>query len=220
MLSFLKRSRRDEVEDRGDENRRLLDEFAALDPFRQDEAAEKLAVLWHCFVEVFGSPDRFSAEPRIVRDAYIAKFERVAARTGQVKDAEKGHLHYSVALMVRFLVAARDDDRRQSALDLSDQVAGLINRVRDRQLAATRSYIVDALSKSLESSSPGLSTAMMVDHSIVFDHAADDADPDHGRQAQPIQADEGSRVRGTVIYMRDGERWVKSRRPSSARRAR
>jgi hypothetical protein len=120
--------------------------------------------------------------------------------------------------MVRFLVAARDYDRRQSALDLSDQVAGLINRARDRQLDVTRSYIVDALSKSLESSSPGLSADMMVDHSIEFHHTADDADPDHGGQAQPVQADEGSRVRGTVIYMRDGERWVKSRR--TARRAR
>jgi hypothetical protein len=169
---------------------------------------------------VFGSPDRFYAEPRIVQDAYIAKFERVAARTGHVKDAEKGHLHYSVAFMLRLLVAARDYDRRQSALDLSDQVAGLINRVRDRQLDATRSYIVDALSRSLESSSPGPSTAMMVDHSIEFHHTADDADPDHGGQAQPVQTDEGSRVRGTVIYMRDGERWVKSRRTSSARRAR
>jgi len=177
MLSFLKRSRRDEVEDRVDENRRLLDEFAALDPSRQDEAAEKLAVLWHCFVEVFGSPDRFYAEPRAVQDVYIAKFERVAARTGHVKVAEKGHLHYSVALMVRFLVAARDYDRRQSALDLSDQLAGLINRVRDRQLDATRSYIVDALSKSLESSSPSPSTDMMVDHSLEF-HAGDDADAD------------------------------------------
>src|SRR5215211_8121887 len=115
MLSFLKRSGRDEAQNGIDENRVLMNEFAALDPSRRDEAAEKLAVLWHCFVEVFGSPDRFYAEPRAVQDAYIAKFERVAARTGQVKDAEKGHLHYSVAFMLRFLIAARDDDRRQSA---------------------------------------------------------------------------------------------------------
>ena len=122
--------------------------------------------------------------------------------------------------MLRFLVAARDYDRRQSALDLSDQVAGLINRVRDRQLDATRSYIVDALSKSLESSSPGVSAAMMVDHSIEFDHTPDHADADHGGQAKPVQADERSRVGGTVIYMRDGKRWVKSCRTLSARRAR
>ena len=122
MLSFLKRSRRDEVEDRVDENRVLMNEFAALDPSRQDEAAEKLAVLWHCFIEVFGSPAQFHGEPRAVQDAYIAKFERVAARTGQVKDAEKGHLHYSVAFMLRFLVAARDYDRGEGVVLLEKGV--------------------------------------------------------------------------------------------------
>ena len=109
MLSFLRRSRHDEVPGDIDENRVLLDEFIALDPSRQDDAAEKLAVLWHCFVEVFGSPGKFHGEPRIVQDAYITKFERVATRSRHVTDTEKGHLHYSVALMLQFLVAARDD---------------------------------------------------------------------------------------------------------------
>jgi hypothetical protein len=175
MLSFLKRAQQDEVQDVIDENRILLDEFIALDQARQDEAAEKLAVLWHCFVEVFGSPGKFHGEPRTVQDAYILKFERVAARSRHVKHTEKGHLHYSVALMLQFLIAARDNDRRQSALDLSEFVADLINRVRERQLETTRSHLVDALSKSLENSSESLSTEVIVDHSIEFHESADDA---------------------------------------------
>jgi hypothetical protein len=176
MLSFLRRSRHDEVKDRVDENRVLLDEFIALDQSRQDEAAEKLAVLWHCFVEVFGSPGKFHGEPRTVQDAYIAKFEQVAARSRHVTHTEKGHLHYSVALMLQFLIAARDNDRRQSALDLSEFVADLINRVRERQLETTRSHLLDALSKSLENSSESPSTDVIVDHSIEFPQTAGDAD--------------------------------------------
>ena len=180
MLSFLNRSRHDEVQHGVDENRVLLDEFVALDPSRQDEAAEKLATLWQCFVEVFGGPASFRGKPRTVQDAYIAKFERVASRSCHVKHTDKGHLHYSVALMVQFLVAARDNDRRQSALDLSDQVAGLINRARGRQLETTRSLMVDALTKSLENPSPPVSTEVMVDHSLEFPETADDAQADHG----------------------------------------
>jgi hypothetical protein len=176
MLSFLKRSRRDDIQDSVDANRVLLDEFVALDQPRQDEAAEKLAVLWHCFVEVFGSPDKFHGEPRTVQDDYIAKFERVAARSEHVKHEEKGHLHYSVALMLQFLVAARDNDRRQSALDLSAFVADRINRARERQLETTRSQLVDALSRTLENASEPVSTEVMVDHSLEFQEAGDDAD--------------------------------------------
>jgi hypothetical protein len=105
-----------------------------------------------------------------------SKFEQVAARSSQVKHTEKGHRHYSVALMVRFLIAARDNDRRQSALDLSQFVADLINRVRERELETTRSHLVDALSKSLENSSESPSTDVMVDHSIEFHDTADDTD--------------------------------------------
>jgi hypothetical protein len=180
MLSFLKRSRHDEVQHGVDENRVLLDEFVALDPSRQDEAAETLATLWQCFVEVFGGPASFRGKPRTVQDAYIAKFERVAARSCHVKHTEKGHLHYSVALMVRFLVAARDHDRRPSALDLSDQVAGLINRARERQLETTRSLMVVALTKSLENPSPPLSAEAMVGLSLEFPEAAGDAPANRG----------------------------------------
>jgi hypothetical protein len=175
MLSFLKRSGRDEAQNGIDENRVLLDEFAALDPSRQDEAAEKLAVLWHCFVESFGSPGKFYGEPRTVQDSYIAKFERVAARSSQVKHTEKGHLHYRVAFMVGFLVAARDNDRRQSALDLSEFVAELINRVRERQLKSTRNHLANALSESLENSSESPSTDVIVDHTIAFQEKSDDS---------------------------------------------
>jgi len=176
LSSFLKRLRPDEVPHDVDENRVLLNEFIALDQSRQDDAAEKLAVLWHCFVEVFGSPGTFHGEPRTVQDAYIAKFERVAERSRHVTHTEKGHLHYSVALMLQFIIAARDNDRRQSALDLSEFVADLINRVRERQLETTRSHLVDALSKSLENSSESPSTDVMVDGSIEFPETADDAD--------------------------------------------
>ena len=89
---------------------------------------------------------------------------------------EKGHLHYSVALMLQFLIAARDNDRRQSALDLSQFVADLINRVRERELETTRSHLVDALSKSLENSSESVSSEVMVDHSIEFSETEEDAD--------------------------------------------
>jgi hypothetical protein len=180
MLSLVRGSKTGEDETSLDENRVLLDEFRALDPVRQDEAAEKLAVLWHCFVEVFGNPARFHGEPRGVQDAYIAKFEQVASRSYHVRHSETGHLHYSVAFMLRFLLAARGDDRRQSALDLSNHMAGLINRVRDRQLEATRNSIAEALSKPAQGS-PGIgSTGMGADNSLEFPMTGDDPDTDQG----------------------------------------
>ena len=181
MFSVVKRSRPDEDDDGVDENRVLLIEFNALDPSRQHEVAEKLAILWHCFGEVFGNPARFYGEPRTVQDGYIAKFERVAARSVHVRHSETGHLHYSVALMMRFLLAVRDNDRRQSALDLSSHVAGLINRVRDRQLEATRNSIAEALSKPIPISAGIASTGMVADNSLEFPVTSDEADADDGR---------------------------------------
>jgi hypothetical protein len=180
MLSLVRRSKPVEEEQSLDANRVLLEEFAALDPSRQGEAAEKLAVLWHCFVEVFGSPAQFQHEPRAVQDAYIAKFEHVVSRSAHVRHSETGHLHYSVALMLRFLLAARDDDRRPSALDLSSHVASLINRVRDRQLEATRNSIAETLSKPMPSAAAMGSTGMLADNSLEFPATADEADADHG----------------------------------------
>jgi hypothetical protein len=177
MVSVMRRSPAED-EDALDQNRFLLDELGALDTSRRDEAAEKLAGLWHCFVEVFGSPAQFRREPRAVQDAYIAKFERVASRSFPVRHSENGHLHYSVALMLRFLISARDDDRQQSALDLSNHVAGLINRVRDRQLEATRKSIADALSKPMPTSTGIGSTGMVADNSLAFPVTADDAAAD------------------------------------------
>src|SRR5215213_1814948 len=181
MLSVVRRPKLIASDVPADKNRVLLDEFAALAPSRQDEAAEKLAVLWHCFAEVFGSPAQFQREPRAVQDAYIAKFEHVASRSVHVRHSETGHLHYSVALMLRFLLAAQNDDRRQSALDLSSHVAGLINRVRDRQLEATRNSIAEALSKPMPISAGIASTGMVADHSLEFPVTSDEADADHGR---------------------------------------
>jgi len=182
MFSVVKRSRPHEDDGVVDENRLLLNEFGALDPARRDEVAEKLAVLWHCFVEVFGNPARFHGEPRAVQDAYIAKFEQVTSRSVHVRHSEAGHLHYSVAFMLRFLLAARDDDRRQSALDLSNRVAGLINRVRDRQLEATRKSIAEALSKPMPSSTAIGSTGMVDDNSLEFPDSTDDSDGDHSNR--------------------------------------
>src|SRR4051794_29218659 len=105
------------------------------------EAADQLAVLWQCFVDEFKNPAAFQREHKANQDAYIAKFERVAAQTEEVKHAEKGHFHYGIALMLRFLLVARDGARQQSALALSGRVASLINGARDRQLAARRSHL-------------------------------------------------------------------------------
>src|SRR5215212_6805846 len=107
MLSFLKSARHDEVQEPLDENRVLLDEFAALDAIQQNEAADQLAILWQCFVDEFKNPAAFHREPKAEQDNYIAKFERVAARTEEVKQSQKGHLHYSIALMLQFLLVAR-----------------------------------------------------------------------------------------------------------------
>src|SRR4051812_22790794 len=90
MLSFLRSPRPDEVHEVNDDNRALLDEFAALGAIRQNEAADHLAVLWQCFVDEFGSPAEFQRKPRAEQDGYIAKFERVAARTTAVKHGERG----------------------------------------------------------------------------------------------------------------------------------
>jgi hypothetical protein len=116
-----------------------------------------------------------------VQDAYIAKFEHVASRSVHVRHSETGHLHYSVAFMLRFLHAARDDDRGQSALDLSDRVAGLINRVRDRQLELTQNSIAEALAKPMPSSAGIGCTGMVADNSLEFPVTADETDVDHGR---------------------------------------
>src|SRR4051812_43882519 len=117
MSPFQQSVWRDEAQNSSDENRALLDEFARLNPSQQCEVAERLAVLWQCFVEAFRSPGEFHKQPRDIQDTYIAKFERVAARTGAAMHGYNGHLHYSVALMLRFLLIARDGARQQSALD-------------------------------------------------------------------------------------------------------
>ena len=218
MLSFRKKARHLQVQDHVDENRVLLDEFRALEPFRQDEAAERLAGLWHCFIEVFGSPAKFGGEPRTVQDNYIGKFERVAARSCHVKHTEQGHLHYSVALMLRFLVAARDYDRQRSALDLSEHIASLINGVRDRQMETTRNAIVETLAQSLEMSEPTESSGVMVDHSLNFHEATESVKADHGRQVTSAgRAD--SPARATIIHMRDGEGWLRRRLHAAMGRA-
>src|SRR5215212_9439905 len=170
MLSFLKSARHDEVQEPLDDNRVLLDEFAALDAIRQNEAADQLAVLWQCFVDEFKNPAAFQREPKAKQDDYIAKFERVAARTEEVKHTQKGHLHYGIALMLQFLLVARDGARQQSALALSGRVASLINGARDRQLAARRSHLVDALSTSLFDSSAEPISDVIVDRPTNFHH--------------------------------------------------
>jgi hypothetical protein len=219
MRSFLRTSARIDVPEHVDANRALLREFAALDPDRQNEAADHVAVLWHCFVDQFGSPAEFHREPRTKQDAYIAKFERVAARTDEVKHQENGHLHYSVALILHFLLIARDGARQQSALDLSGRVASLINSARDRQLAARRSHLVDALSTSLFDSSADAITDVIVDRPMDFYDASDitasEADDSHLSQT----GDTSHAPRHRAVYKREGERWVKRPRFASARRA-
>jgi hypothetical protein len=210
MLSFRRQSRLPEIHDHVDENRVLLDEFRALEPFRQDEAAERLAGLWHCFIEVFGSPAKFGGEPKTVQDNYIGKFERVAARSCHVKHTEQGHLHYSVALMLRFLVAARDNDRQRSALDLSERIASLINGVRDRQMETTTNAIVETLALSLDVSEPTESSGVMVDHSLSFHEATETANADDGGQVTSVGSAD-SPARATIIHMRDGEGWLRRR---------
>src|SRR3954469_6012829 len=178
MLPFLRSASRSDVPHDLDHNRNLLDEFTALDADRQNEAADQLAVLWHCFVDEFRSPTAFEREPRSKQDAYIAKFERVAARSDRVKHTAKGHLHYSVALMLQFLLIARDGASQQSALDLSGRVASLINGSRDRQLAKRRSQFVETLSNSLFEEPPQSLTEVIVDRPMEFHDAPDRSDAD------------------------------------------
>jgi hypothetical protein len=214
MPPFLRSAHLNKVPAQVDENRNLLDEFAALDTTRQSEAADHLAVLWHCFVEEFRSPSEFQQEPRSKQDGYIAKFERVAARSARVKHTEKGHLHYSVALMLHFLFIARDGAHQQSALDLSGRVANLINGARDRQLATRRSQLVNALSTSLLDSSEQASTEVIVERSANF-HLA----PETGGPSVGVSDDVSRPPRRRAIYERDGERWVKRSRITPVRRA-
>jgi hypothetical protein len=173
MLSFLKSASGDEVQQSEDHDRALLDEFTALDPILQSEAADQLAALWQC-----RNPAAFRREPRNKQDAYIAKFERVAARSQEVKHTARGHLHYSVALMMRFLLIARDGARQQSALDLSGRVAGLINNARDRRVMERRGQFVNALSNSLFDKSPPPITDVIVDRPMSFHDEPGSADAD------------------------------------------
>ena len=172
MLSFLKPAKHDEFEEMPDDDRLLLDEFAAFDVTRQSEVADQLAVLWQCFVDEFSTPAAFQREPRTKQDAYLAKFERVAARTEEVKHTENGHLHYSVALMLHFLRVARDGVRQQSALELSARVANLINGAHDRRVAERRGQFVNALSTSLVDKSAQPTTEVIVDRPVSV-HTSD-----------------------------------------------
>lgn len=211
MLSFLKSAIRTDSEGRLDENRLLLDEFAALEPSQQDEAAEHLAVLWHCFAEAFGSPAEFHRADRTTQDAYIAKFERVAKRTVDVKHEARGHLHYSVAFMLRFLLIARDGADSPSAFALSGRVANLINRARERQIETMKTGLADALVAPSVKHSAQASTEVIVDRPVEFLGASDSGDAEQSR----VRVYDAARARGaTIIYMRDGERWV--RRPTNA----
>jgi hypothetical protein len=245
MLPFLKTTNHFATEEPVDENRLLLEEFAALDVQRRDEVADRLAVLWHCFVEAFGSPAEFNRQPRVAQDTYIAKFERVATRSQHVRRAENGHLHYSVALMLHFLRIARDGARQQSALDVSGHVATLINRARERQLATTRTFLADALSTSdlgppavdteviidcstedqahLDDASvpppPPVNTEVIVDRSTELQEHSEASDADGSREQRPVREDGGASHRTRAIYMRNGERWVKRPRTLSARHA-
>jgi hypothetical protein len=243
MLPFLKTTNHFATEEPVDENRLLLEEFAALDVQRRDEVADRLAVLWHCFVEAFGSPAEFNRQPRAAQDTYIAKFERVATRSQHVRRAENGHLHYSVALMLHFLRIARDGARQQSALDVSGHVATLINRARERQLASTRTFLADALSTSdlgppavdtevivdcsteyhdhLDDASvpppPPIDTEVIVDRSTELQEQSEASNADGSREQRPVRGDGGASHRTRAIYMRAGERWVKRPRTVSAR---
>jgi len=219
MLSFLKSARHDEVQEPLDDNRVLLDEFAALDAIHRNEAADQLAILWQCFVDEFENPAAFQREPKAKQDDYIAKFERVAARTVEVKHTEKGHLHYGVALMLRFLLVARDGARQQSALALSGRVASLINGARDRQLAARRSHLVDALSTSLLDPPSHLSTEVIVDRSMDFHNEPGPSDGDRAPNSsfEPDAVSRPPRLR--TRYRREGDQWVKRARVYSERLA-
>src|SRR5215212_410648 len=219
MLSFLKSARHDEVQEPLDENRVLLDEFAALVAIHQNEAADQLAVLWQCFVDEFNNPAAFQREPKAKQDDYIAKFERVAARTEEVKQTQKGHLHYGLALMLRFLLVARDGARQQSALALSGRVAGLINSARDRQVAARRSHLVDALSTSLLDPPSHLNTEVIVDRSMDFHDEPEPSDADRAPESGSEPDDISRRPRSMARYRREGDRWVKRARIYSERRA-
>jgi hypothetical protein len=218
MLSFLKPAKHHELEEMLDENRVLLDEFADLDVTRQNEVAAQLAVLWQCFVDKFSNPVAFQREPRTKQDAYIAKFERVAARTEGAKHTEKGHLHYSVALMLRFLFVARGGARQQSALELSGRVASLINGARDREVVARRSHLVDALSTSLLDPPPHLNTEVLVDRPMDFHDEPGPSDAD--RVPENGSEDVTSRPsRPRTRYRREGDRWTKRLPSTPVRRA-
>ena len=219
MLSFLKSARHDEVQEPLDANRVLLDEFAALDAIHQNEAADQLAVLWQCFVDEFENPAAFQREPKAKQDDYISKFERVAARTEKVKRTEKGHLHYGVALMLRFLLVARDGARQQSALALSGRVASLINGARDRQLAARRSHLVDALSTTLFEEPAQAKTDVIVDRPMNFHDEPEPSDPDREHHTGSKPGDLSRSPRWITRYGREGDRWVKRAPGTSARRA-
>ena len=216
MLRFLKPSTPNDAQEPPDDNRLILDEFSTLDQHRQDEVAEKLAVLWQCFIDEFGDPASFHDQPQTTQDAYIAKFERMAARSTPVRHSASGHLHYSVALMLRFLLIARDGARQQSALDLSGTVAALVNRARDRESQARRTFLVDAISASLEPPEV-VNTQVIVDHSMEF-HPRDPLRAGQASENVRPQPDGTSAGRGTtVIYMREGERWTRRRRRDAPR---
>jgi hypothetical protein len=218
MRRFLRPLPSNDIHDPVDTNRILLEEVNALDQHRQDEVAEKLAILWRCFADEFGSPADFHNQPRIRQDAYIAKFERVATRSTAVRHSANGHLHYSVALMWQFLLITRDGVRQPSALSLSNKVAALVDHAHDRAVRARRSHFVDALSASLLAPT-SVSPEGMADHSLEFQAETREFEAGRDGEKTPSHTAGGSsRQRSRETYRREGERWMRRRRVPSARR--
>lgn len=147
----------------------LLAELDTIGPSRQHDVAEKLLIFWDAFVEVFGSPDNFRKQPRAAQDAYIAKFASVADRTRLAKNRQRGHLHYSVELMLRYLLVLRDNDHRRSAMALSARVVRLINGAYERRSKSRKPpHLVDVSSSKILDALGRMKSELFVENAIAY----------------------------------------------------
>jgi len=116
--------------------RALLSGFAAIDPQRQQQTAEQVALLWSGFLEEFGGPRPFLDAPQARQDAYLSRLDRIIERSRGRKEAELAQFHYSAAMLRLFLEALRTGETAPEAVALSQCLAALIDRVRERRATA------------------------------------------------------------------------------------
>jgi hypothetical protein len=102
-----------------------------LDAVQLAELGTALAALWDALNEQFDGIDGFLSAAATEQSAYLTRLREVEVRTAAMRDSPKGHYHYAVALMVRYVTGWMTRSSEADAA-LSLRVAKLIDQARTR----------------------------------------------------------------------------------------